>query len=103
MKLNSLLKEALNLSSVKTQLLALSKKYPGYANGLADYMDSGIPEDAYRDIPGGNKATAEKFYNLAVAIVRKVDPMFNMSDNKPFAPGSVNEPRSFDTEYDAFK
>ena len=103
MKLKSLLKEELNLSSVKTQLLALMKKYPGYASALGDFMDSGIPEDAYRDIPGGNKATAEKFYNLAVAIVRKVDPMFNMSDNKPFAPGSVNEPRSFDTEYDAFK
>ena len=99
---SKLLNEALNLSSVKMQLLALNKKYPGYADGLADYMDSGIPEDAY-DFPGGNKATAEKFYNLAVAIVQKVDPMFNKSDGKPFAPGDLNEPKSFDTEYDAFK
>ena len=91
MKLNSLLKEALNLSSVKTQLLALSKKYPGYANGLADYMDSGIPEDAY-DFSGGNKATAEKFYDLAVAIVRKVNPSFEAEvDN------------GFDTEMKSFQ
>ena len=91
MKLNSLLKEALNLSSVKTQLLALSKKYPGYANGLADYMDSGIPEDAY-DFPGGNKATAEKFYDLAVAIVQKVNPSFEAEvDN------------GFDTEMKSFQ
>jgi|ETNvirnome_2_130_1030620.scaffolds.fasta_scaffold00275_19 hypothetical protein len=98
-----LLKEALNLSSVKSQLLALSKKYPGYANGLADYMDSGIPEDAYRDIQGGNKATAEKFYNLAVAIVHNVDPTFDVSDGKPFAPGDPNEPKGFDTESEAFE
>ncbi len=98
-----LLKEALNLSSVKSQLLALSKKYPGYADGLADYMDSGIPEDAYRDIQGGNKATAEKFYNLAVAIVHNVDPTFDVSDGKPFAPGDPNEPKGFDTESEAFE
>ena len=88
---SKLINEALNLSSVKSQLLALSKKYPGYANALADYMDSGIPEDAYRDIPGGDKATAEKFYKLTVAIVRKADPTFDEGDN------------SFDTEFDAFE
>tara|TARA_Y100001938_G_C7895946_1_gene332123 strand:+ start:357 stop:695 length:339 start_codon:yes stop_codon:yes gene_type:complete len=87
---SKLINETLNLSSVKSQLLALSKKYPGYANALADYMDSGIWEDAW-NIPGGNEATADKFYRSAVAIVRKADPTFDKGEN------------SFDTEYDAFE
>ena len=88
---SKLLNEALNLSSVKTQLLALSKKYPGYADGLADYMDSGIPEDAY-NFQGGSKAKAEKFYDLVVAVVQKVDPSFEAEvDN------------GFDTEMESFQ
>ena len=59
---SKLINETLNLSSVKSQLLALSKKYPGYANALADYMDSGIWEDAWD-------------------IVRKADPTFDKGEN----------------------
>ena len=82
-KLKTLLTEALNISNVETELIALNNEYPQYGYGLGRYMGSGIPEDAY-DFPGGNKKEADEFYDKAVDIVRQVSPNFNKSVNNGF-------------------
>ena len=76
-KLKTLITEALNISNVETELIALNNEYPQYGYGLGRYMGSGIPEDAY-DFPGGNKKEADEFYDKAVDIVRQVSPNFGI-------------------------